>query len=180
MSDLISLERIETAHPLYRGILKKLYIGANNKLGKNVRLRLAYVTRTNAFQNHLYALGRTEVNPDGKSKNKPLGNIVTNAKGGKSIHNYGLAFDIVLLIDKNGDGVFESASWDTLKDFDGDKLSDWMEVTNYLKENGVEWGGDWNSFIDKPHFQFKKPNGQSYKWRELITLPKDKDGFPIL
>lgn len=162
--DKISIERIGKSHPDIRAGLLSDYKFANNKLGKNVRLRFSYVLRTNAEQNHLFALGRTEVNPDGKSARKPLGNIVTNAKAGQSIHNYGLAFDIVLLIDKDGDGIFESASWDTLKDFDGDKIADWMEVTNHFKSRGWEWGGDWGGkLIDKPHFQFDF----GLDWREL-------------
>lgn len=161
--DLITIERIQKAHPILRATLLEQYKKANKLLGKNVRLRFSYVLRTFQEQNHLYALGRTEVNPDGKSKSKPLGNIVTNSKGGQSIHNYGLAFDIVLLIDKNNDGIFETATWDTIKDFDGDKVSDWMEVVNYFKSQGWQWGGDWKSFKDTPHFQYDF----GLTWRQL-------------
>jgi peptidoglycan L-alanyl-D-glutamate endopeptidase CwlK len=161
--DLITIDRIKLAHPILRATLLEQYKKANSLLGKNVRLRFSYVLRTFQEQNHLYALGRTEINPDGKSKSKPLGNIVTNSKGGQSIHNYGLAFDIVLLIDKNNDGIFETATWDTLKDFDGDKVSDWMEVVNYFKSQGWEWGGDWKSFKDTPHFQFDF----GFSWKDL-------------
>ena len=67
-------------------------------------------------------------------------------------HNYGLAWDIVLLLDKNNDGIFETASWETNVDFDGDGKSDWQEVVQIFKRIGAEWGGDWK-FSDKPHFQ---------------------------
>jgi hypothetical protein len=132
--DLITIDRIKLAHPILRATLLEQYKKANSLLGKNVRLRFSYVLRTFQEQNHLYALGRTEVNPDGKSKSKPLGNIVTNSKGGQSIHNYGLAFDIVLLIDKNNDGIFETATWDTLKD----------GVVSYELKYEIGFPSDWN------------------------------------
>jgi len=138
-----TLERIGNLHPKIRQKVLDAYLDINNrKLGKGVRLRLSHTTRTFKEQNDLYAIGRT----------KP-GRKVTNAKGGQSIHNYSLAWDIVLLLDKNGDGLFEEASWDTLKDFDGDGESDWMEVVRGFKAIGAEWGGDWKSFKDYPHFQ---------------------------
>ena len=154
--DLITIERIKEAHPDYRAQLQQQYKEANNLLGKGARLRFAYVYRSNALQDKLYS-------------QKPK---VTNAKGGQSIHNYGLAFDIVLLYDNDGNGTFEEASWSTIRDFDKDSKADWMEIVNYFKSKGWEWGGDWKSFKDAPHFQLKKPNGTSYKWQELQSAPK--------
>ena len=98
-----------------------------------------------------------------------LGSKVTQAKGGYSFHNYGLAFDIVFLIDKDGNGTFEEASWDTKTDFDKDGIADWMEVVNIAKQYGFEWGGDWK-FTDAPHFQ--KTFG--YSVRQLLKLYTDK------
>ena len=172
--DKLTVDKIAVAHPKYRAKLLQDYTDANNRLGKGCRLRFAYVVRTDAEQDGLYALGRTKVNPDGKTTKKPLGNIVTNAKGGQSIHNYALAFDIVLLYDKNGDGVFESVSWDMLKDGDNDKVADWKEISDFFVSKGYEWGGNWTSFRDYPHFQFKKENGTSYKWQELKLLKDNK------
>jgi peptidoglycan L-alanyl-D-glutamate endopeptidase CwlK len=145
--DLITLERIKTAHPKLRAELDTLYRKANNQLGKNVRLRFAYVYRSAAEQDALYY-------------KRPK---VTNAKGWQSIHNYGLAFDIVLLIDKDNNGTFETAEWNTIKDFDGDGIADWTEVVKIFKDAGWEWGGDWKSFKDAPHFQ--KTYG--FDWRVL-------------
>jgi len=149
--DILSIERIKEAHPIIREKLLKEYTEANNLLGKGARLRLAYVYRSNELQDKLY-------------NQRPK---VTNAKGGQSIHNYGLAFDIVLLYDNDGNGTFEEASWSQIRDFDKDSKADWMEIVNYFKSKGWEWGGDWKSFKDAPHFQLKKPNGTSYKYQEL-------------
>lgn len=51
---------------------------------------------------------------------------MTNAKAGQSIHNYGLAVDICMMIDG------KTASWDTAKDWDNDKVADWYECVKIL------------------------------------------------
>ena len=40
-------------------------------------------------------------------------------------------------------------------------------VVKYFKSKGWEWGGDWKTFKDKPHFEFKKTSGERYSWKEL-------------
>lgn len=135
--DAITLERIKLAHPKIKDELNALYIKANNQLGKFVRLRFSHVYRSPKEQDVLF-------------NKKPK---VTNARGWQSIHNYGLAFDIVLLLDNDKNGTFETATWDMVKDFDGDKIADWMEVVKVFKDAGWEWGGDWKKFPDGPHFQ---------------------------
>lgn len=149
--DTITIQRIKEAHPSIRQQLLQQYTEANNLLGKGARLRFAYVYRSNELQNELF-------------NKRPK---VTNARGGQSIHNYSLAFDIVLLYDNDGNGTFEEASWSQIKDFDKDGKADWMEVVNYFKSKGWEHGGDWKKFKDYPHFQLKKSNGSSYTWQEL-------------
>ena len=147
-------------HPSVRKEVLEMYTHVNNKLlGKGVRLRFAYTLRTNAEQDELYAQGRTKLFDN---TGKRLGKV-TNAKGGQSIHNYGLALDIVLLLDKNNDGVFESASWDIKADNDKDGIADWKEVTDYFKSKGWFWGGDFKSLVDAPHFE----KCLGYTWQSL-------------
>ena len=167
--DKISVDRIKTAHPAVREELLKIYHEANNRLGKS-RLRFAYVLRTFKEQDELFKIGRTT----GKK-----GAIVTNAKGGQSIHNYGLAVDIVLLIDKDANGTFETASWDTITDFDCDGTSDWKEVVAVFQKYGWEWGGNWR-FKDLPHFQ--KTFGKTWQQlKRLHDLKKvDSEGFVLI
>jgi len=138
--DQLTIDRIATAHPKIREELKNYYIECNNKLPKGVRLRFAYVYRSVEEQNKLY-------------NQRPK---VTNAKGGQSIHNYGLAFDYVIMLDKDNNGTFETIEWDLKSPYH-------KVVVNYFRTNGYEWGGDWASFKDYPHFQ--KAFGQS--WRSL-------------
>lgn len=78
-------------------------------------------------QNDLYAQGRT----------KP-GKIVTNAKWGQSAHNFRSAFDVAFMV--NGKPSWDdSHPWDLLGK-EGVKL-------------GLEWGGNWKTFTDRPHFE---------------------------
>lgn len=166
--DKVTLERIATLHPKIRQKALDAYTYINNKLlGKGVRLRFTHTTRTIEEQNELYAQGRTRLYD---SSGKRLGKV-TQAKGGESIHNYHLAFDIVLLLDKDGDGNFESVSWDMV-DFDKDGKSDWMEVVEYFKSVGFTWGGDWK-FKDKPHFEMTF----GHTWRTLKTDYDNRNVF---
>ena len=152
--DQITLDRIELMHPILRTELKEQYLEINMRLPKGVRLRFTSTFRTNEEQNELFA-------------KRPK---VTNAKGGQSIHNHGLAFDMVILLDKDNNGTFETASWEV------DKY--WLMVANYFKSKGWEWGGDW-SFKDNPHFQ--KTFGNN--WQSLQSRRKVKNGkyyYPVL
>lgn len=164
--DKITIERISKMHPSLREKIEQDYIECNNSvLGAGVRLRFSQSYRSISEQDALYAQGRT----------KP-GNIVTNARGGQSYHNYGLAFDMVLLIDTDDNGTFETASWDRLKDLDKDKKSDWMEVVDFFKSKGWQWGGDFKSFKDYPHFQLTYGNSIA----DLKAMDIDDDGYVIL
>lgn len=159
LNDEITLKRIESFHPDFREELKLQYLEVNKKLPKGVRLRFSHVLRTIEEQNNLYAQGRTKE-----------GKVVTNAKGGQSIHNFGLAFDIVILLDVDGNGTFETPSWKQDKHF---KL-----VVDYFRSEGYTWGGSWAT-PDRPHFQ------KNYLWQTLHKAPKFKDKltgniYPIL
>lgn len=146
--DNLTIERIKTLHPKIRVKAEVAYTAANNKLGRRVRLRFSEVYRTDKEQDVLFL-------------KKPK---VTNAKAWQSMHNYGLAFDIVLLYDMNDDGKFEEVSWDMKRDGDSDGISDWLEVTKVLESHGFK-----NGFIsngkkwDFPHFQMDF----GYNWKQL-------------
>lgn len=159
--DKVTLDRIELIHPKLRDEVKAIYTEICAALSGKAMCRFAYTLRTFAEQDALYAQGRTTP-----------GKIVTNAKGGQSFHNYGLAVDIVLVVDKDGNGSFETASWDTSSDFDGDGKSDWQEVVTIFKRHGWVWGGDWK-FSDKPHFE----KSLGYSISQLQELNKKHAGY---
>ena len=94
---------------------------------KGITIIVTQGIRTNAQQDALYAQGRT----------KP-GKVVTNAKAGQSIHNYGVAFDIAV-IEK---GVI---TWGNLAAYN--------KVGAIGRSIGLSWGGDWIGFKDLPHFE---------------------------
>lgn len=93
-----------------------------------IEIKLISGLRTYAQQDALFAQGRT----------KP-GNRVTNAKGGESNHNFGIAFDIGVFNGK--DYLPESAAYDA--------------VGAIGIEIGLEWGGNWRTIKDKPHYQLR-------------------------
>lgn len=103
-----------------------------NCRANGIDLLITSTYRDPAEQDALYAQGRT----------KP-GKKVTNAKGGQSMHNYRLAYDVVPL--RNGKAV-----WGTT----GDDLVLWNRVGALGKAAGLEWAGDWKSFKEFPHFQW--------------------------
>lgn len=161
MTDTKTLERIALLHPKIREEVTNLYDDICLALNGKAFCRFTHTLRTFAEQNELYAQGRTKA-----------GSKITNAKGGYSYHNYGLAIDIVLV-------TGNAASYDTKKDFDGDGKADWIEVVNVFKQYGWEWGGDWK-FYDAPHFQ--KTFG--YSVRDLLSLyvkgKVDKNNYVLI
>jgi peptidoglycan L-alanyl-D-glutamate endopeptidase CwlK len=92
--------------------------------------------RTFEQSDEYYAQGRT----------KP-GSIITNAKGGDSMHNYGLASDYVL------DGQLEKPgiqwSWETK----GILHNSWTQMGAVAETCGLVWGGNWKKFPDLPHVE---------------------------
>jgi peptidoglycan L-alanyl-D-glutamate endopeptidase CwlK len=150
MIDSVTLKRIDLLHPTLRDEVKEIYLNQIiPSLTGKVVCRISSTLRTFEEQNELYAKGRTKL----YDKNGNRLGIVTKVKGGMSYHNYGLALDIMLIKDKNSDGKYETAIWETSVDFDNDGKSDWMEIVSIFKQNGWEWGGDWKNFKDRPHFQ---------------------------
>ena len=99
-------------------------------LATGLRVKIISGTRTYEEQNALYRQERYG-NP---------GPIVTCVRGGRSNHNFGIAWDI---------GIFT---------VDGGYLTDgseYDEVAEHGIADGIEWGGHWRNFVDKPHYQVK-------------------------
>jgi peptidoglycan L-alanyl-D-glutamate endopeptidase CwlK len=95
-----------------------------------------------------------------------MGNIITNASGGKSYHNYGLAIDFAILIDKDRNGTYDELGWSMVTDFNKNGTFDWQEVVKAFEDLGFEWGGRWRTFVDNPHCQ----KTYSYTWKELSEM----------
>ena len=100
--------------------------------------------RTPAEQDALYEQGRT----------RP-GKIVTNAQAGETPHCPpgdvpALAFDIAFREEGTG--------WIT---WDEPHPGGWEEIGVIGESAGLEWGGRWTKFQDRPHFQMRH-------WRDHI------------
>ena len=105
-------------------------------------VKLLSGTRSYAEQNLLFA-------------KKPK---VTNAKGGQSNHNFGIAWDV---------GIFVNGAYYEGKNAKEDKA--YVDLSTMIKAAvpGVDWGGDWKSFKDKPHYELA--TGKTVKeCRELL------------
>ena len=94
--------------------------------------RLVAGFRSYETQNLLYEQGRTAPGP-----------IVTNARGGESYHNFGVAFDIALFdakgryITNGSDPAYQQAG----------KIGERL---------GLTWGGRWQNPVDPSHFQLDR------------------------
>lgn len=97
------------------------------QVGRPLKCVILSGTRTYAEQNALYA-------------KRPK---VTNARGGQSNHNFGIAWDI---------GLFDGPKYLT----GGTKAERkaYADVAAIAKDEiaDLAWGGDWVSFADLPHF----------------------------
>jgi peptidoglycan L-alanyl-D-glutamate endopeptidase CwlK len=110
--------------------------------------------RTYAEQDALFAKGRTAPGPK-----------VTNAKGGESNHNFGIAFDV---------GVFDGKNYLP--------SSPAYDVVGAIGvEIGLEWGGHWTSLVDKPHFQLRPDWAANLSAREMLAELRERvqDGRPF-
>lgn len=103
--------------------------------GYNVLVTCTY--RSDAEQNALYAQGRT----------KP-GSKVTNAKAGQSLHQWRVALDLVPMVN----GKPEWSGRDPV----------WHKIAAIFKAHGFEWGYDWKTFREMPHFQMTGGHPLSY------------------
>ena len=126
-TDKTSMERLSQLHPAVRQSAIDAYTEACKVTPVGVHPFITETMRSFKRSDELYAQGRTTP-----------GSIVTNAKGGSSLHNYGLAIDFVLLIN-------EKMSWKVDKN--------WMKVVEVFKKHGWKWGGDFQSITDYPHFE---------------------------
>ena len=122
--------------------------------------------RCHDYQNYLYAQGRTRA-----------GSIITNAKGGESLHNFRLAFDIYQNIKgKEYEEIFLKTAGTI-----------WVAM-------GGTWGGNWTGFVDKPHFEYtggltlkQLQSGQrlatdtKMQWEKEITIinPVEPDSIEV-
>jgi peptidoglycan L-alanyl-D-glutamate endopeptidase CwlK len=115
---------LSSLHPRVAALAKKfLVLTHENHL--NVRIYTAF--RSWDEEDRLYAQGRWAP-----------GQIVTNARGGDSYHNWGLAFDAA----PYEHGVMTS------------DIAKFKRMGALGEQVGLQWGGTFRSLVDYPHFQY--------------------------
>jgi peptidoglycan L-alanyl-D-glutamate endopeptidase CwlK len=119
-----------------------------------IQIKILSALRTYAEQDALYAQGRT----------KP-GAKVTNARGGYSNHNFGIAFDV---------GVFEGTK------YLGESVK-YKAIGVLGIELGLEWGGNWKTIVDQPHFQLRPEWAGNITEKEMLAELRDRaaNGTPV-
>jgi hypothetical protein len=127
--DKRSSDALETLRPKARPWFAALHGKLNEYAAAHgLTVRITSGNRSWAEQNELYAQGRTKPGPR-----------VTNARGGSSNHNYGIAVDVTIF--RGAEPVWESPHYAKLGAI-GQRL-------------GLDWGGAWQSIKDEPHFEIK-------------------------
>ena len=126
--DAITIERLALVHPKLRQIITEVI--AELAADDAVQARVVQGLRTVVEQDAIYAQGRT----------KP-GRVVTNARGGFSAHNFGIAVDLV-------PGIAGKEPW----------TPEWTDthythMQDLCRSKGLICGCDWKSIKDPPHFQ---------------------------
>lgn len=111
---------LSSLHPFFRDKIVQLI---NNCKKKGIELAVVESYRTKAKQAEYYSMGKK----------------YTRTKGGKSKHQYGLAVDLVPLV--NG-----QPKWD-------DKVL-WRRIGVVGENLGLRWGGRWKSIYDPAHFEW--------------------------
>jgi peptidoglycan L-alanyl-D-glutamate endopeptidase CwlK len=121
---MIDSRNIDDLHPAVargcRELIRRMGLAGFTAVG------VSSTFRDHARQNALFEQGRTSP-----------GNIVTNARGGQSWHNWRLAFDIFQNIRRQ--------EWNNPQFF--------ATAGEIWEEMGGEWGGRWTRFPDRPHMQ---------------------------
>jgi len=137
--------------PTFRNVLSDL---KQHFSRKGIDVVIISGNRSYTEQDALYAKGRPEVCEQRSLPETTCnGNKVTNARGGYSNHNFGLAADI---------GLFQNGRY--------------LGNSPFYKEIGpivarhpqLEWGGNWKSFVDEPHIQYRVPYNMA-QLRERIA-----------
>lgn len=138
---------LSLVHPKLQKIIPQIIAECANK-GLPVLITDGW--RSKAEQESIYAQGRT----------KP-GVIVSQVNYPYSAHNWGIAFDFC----RNVKG----------KEYD-DSDNFFARVAAITKPYGLDWGGDWKNFTDKPHMQLREyMPGNSLS--QLIKIYGDPETF---
>lgn len=137
--DQRTIDCLATLKPLVSDLAIKFLSLAQSHVPEGWSIKIISGSRTYVQQDALYEQGRSID-----------GSIVTNARGGQSLHNFGIAFDI---------GIFDQDG-KYIDDYMGSKADAYyVGIEKYGEQVGLQWGGNWKgSLQDDPHFQYNPLN----------------------
>lgn len=146
-----SEKNIQTLLPEVQPLARAL---VHKAAASGIAVKVISALRTYAEQDGLYAQGRTATE-----------NKVTNARGGYSNYNFGIACDI---------GIFSGTKYfpDSPK---------YKAVGVIGIDLCLEWGGNWTSIVDQPHFQLRPSWASALSERDMLSdlRKRASDGSPI-
>ena len=140
MQDAVSTPRLALCHP---EVARRVEAADAALAKQGIAIRVAEGVRSYADSDADYAKGRTQP-----------GHIVTNAPGGFSWHNFGMAVDCYPFLH----GCTGDLDWNA-NDLHFHAMVEAMQAED------LDWGGEWHSIKDPPHFQL----------RELPVSPSQTD-----
>jgi hypothetical protein len=132
------MNKLDTLEPEFRAKVEQVISGLKD-LG--IKVGVVCARRTLAEQNELYAQGRTAVGP-----------VVTNARGGSSPHNFGLAVDLC---------PFHNDRLDWNAD---DKI--WRAIADMAVGCGLVAGYYFKSIHDAPHIEDPNWRASQLAWKQ--------------
>lgn len=138
---------LNALHPYFRDRIKTLIETCN---AQGITLGVVESYRTHAKQNEY----------------KVMGKKYTNSGAGKSKHQYGLAVDVVPLV--NGVAVWDNKELWKRVGVEGEKL-------------GLRWGGRWRKPYDPGHFEWTGGLTSSHLSIGMLpTIPHVEDLYPCM
>lgn len=134
---MLGADRLDTLDPTFR---EQVDLFLARLAAEGIEVAITSARRTIQQQNALYAQGRTA-----------KGDVVTNAKGGSSPHNFGMAVDICPV-------VAGKLQW-------GAPEETWKRIADIAVEMGLVSGFYWKSFRDAPHLESKDWRSAQLAWK---------------
>ncbi len=145
--DIQMITDVNALHPYFRDKVLDLIELCR---AKGIELAFVETYRTHAKQNEY----------------KGMGKKYTRSGGGKSKHQYGLAVDVVPIIDGE-------AQWDN--------KPLWLKVGLVGEKLGLRWGGRWRHPFDPGHFEWTGGlNTTALSAGYKPYIPKEKELYPCL
>lgn len=142
----VQIRALDRLHPKVK-VMAEMLINEAKKA--NIPIIVTETLRTTETQREYYSWGRTKINPHTRKMT-----VVTNLDGvnKRSRHQTGLAFDICINI--------RGREWD---------VALLNRVGKIGADLGLTWGGNWKTFVDRPHYEIPPNQIDSF------IIPKEDD-----